>query len=219
MLWRAKSSARSYPCSDPGSQLVHVPREAGWMGSRSNKVQHRHGLPSRLGLVSRPPGSVRCSHCQWLAQIDHAEWNHIVRGETELQSVDRHFNELLQELRVAHTGVQQGIYLVTLVLSAVSAALLIAPVGYHRTVFRQRLRPQLVTTGHRYAIAGLVLLLLALVGAVQLAASFVLGPRATILAAALAGLFATFWFVVPLVHRVRHQHRPTQQDPDPPVTD
>jgi hypothetical protein len=158
-----------------------------------------------------------------------------MRDETELQSVDRHFNELLQELRVAQTGVQilfafllglaftprfpdltggqQAIYLVTLVVSAVSAALLIGPVGYHRTVFRQRLRPQLVTTGHRYAVAGLVLLLLALVGAVQLAASFVLGTWASLLAAALAGLFATLWFVIPLVHRVRHQHRPTEQVP------
>lgn len=152
-----------------------------------------------------------------------------MRGENELQSVDRHFNELLQELRVAQTGVQilfafllglaftprfpdltgsqQGVYLVTLVMSAISAALLIAPVGYHRTVFRQRLRPQLVETGHRFAIAGLVLLLLALVGAVNLAASFVLGARAALLAGALAGLFAVFWFVIPLVARVRYHHR------------
>jgi Family of unknown function (DUF6328) len=152
-----------------------------------------------------------------------------MRGESELQSVDRHFNELLQELRVAQTGVQilfafllglaftprfpdltrgqQGVYLVTLVLSAISAALLIAPVGYHRTVFRRRLRPQLVETGHRFAIAGLVLLLLALVGAVHLAASFVLGAWAALLAGALAGLFALLWFVIPLVHRVRHRHR------------
>ena len=83
------------------------------------------------------------------------------------------------------TGSQQAIYLVTLVLSAVSAALLIGPVGYHRIVFRQRLRAQLVKTGHRYAVAGLVLLLLALVGAVQLAASFVVGGWASVLAAAL----------------------------------
>src|SRR5215211_6252780 len=153
------------------------------MASHLDRGQHRHQLASQADRLIRPAGSARCPHCQWLAQIDHAEWNHIARGETELQSVDRHFNELLQELRVAQTGVQilfafllglaftprfpdltggqQGIYLVTLVLSAVSAALLIAPVGYHRTVFRQRLRPQLVTTGHRYAIAGLVLLLLA----------------------------------------------------------
>ena len=211
------------------------------MGSRSDRAQHRHRLPSQRGLLSSPPASARCPQCQWLAHIDHSEWNHVMRGETELQSVDRHFNELLQELRVAQTGVQilfafllglaftprfpdltsgqHGIYLVTLVLSAVSAALLIAPVGYHRTVFRQRLRPQLVRTGHRYAVAGLVLLLLALVGAVHLAASFVLGAWASLLAAALAGLFVTLWFVVPLVHRVRHRHRPTRPTPDPPATD
>jgi Family of unknown function (DUF6328) len=89
----------------------------------------------------------------------------------------------------------------------------IAPVGYHRIVFRQRLRPQLVTTGHRYSIAGLILLL-ALVGAVQLAASFVLGQWAALLAAALAGLFVLLWFIIPLIHRVQHQHRPTPPDPD-----
>jgi Family of unknown function (DUF6328) len=161
------------------------------------------------------------------ADQNQVEWNQVVRGETEIQAHDRQFGELLQELRVAQTGVQilfafllglaftprfadlsggqQGVYLVTLVLAAVSAALLIAPVGYHRTVFRQRLKPQLVMTGHRYAIAGLVLLLLALVGAVQLAASFVIGAWATLLAASLAGLFVLLWFVIPLVHRIRRR--------------
>jgi hypothetical protein len=211
------------------------------MSSHLEQAEHPHRRPGRPEPPRRSATSARCPQCQSPLPVDHSEWNQVMRDETELQSVDRHFNELLQELRVAQTGVQilfafllglaftprfpdltggqQAIYLVTLVLSAVSAALLIAPVGYHRTVFRQRLRPQLVKTGHRYAVAGLVLLLLALVGAVQLAASFVLGPRATILAAALAGLFATLWFVVPLVHRVRHRHRPAQQDPDSPVTD
>ena len=210
------------------------------MASHLDRGQHRHQPPSQTGRLARPAGSAHCPHCQWLAQIDHAEWNHMARGETELQSVDRHFNELLQELRVAQTGVQilfafllglaftprfaalsgaqQGVYLVTLILAAVSAALLIAPVGYHRTVFRQRLKPQLVRTGHRHAIAGLVGLLLALVGAVQLAASFILGAWATLLAAALAGLFVMLWFVIPLLHRIRHQHRPTQLDADPSST-
>jgi uncharacterized protein DUF6328 len=99
-------------------------------------------------------------HATW----DQAEWNQAVRGETELETRDRQFTELVQEPRVAQTGVQilfafllglaftprfpdlsraqQGVYLATLVLAAVSAALLIAPVGYHRTVFRQRLRPR-----------------------------------------------------------------------------
>jgi hypothetical protein len=159
--------------------------------------------------------------------LEHWQWNQAMRGETPAQAADRQFNELLQELRVAQTGVQilfafllglaftprfpdltrtqQGVYLVTLVLSATSAGLLIGPVGYHRTVFRQRLKSQLVQTGHRYAVAGLVLLLLSLVGAVQLAASFVLGPWATLLAAGLAALFATLWFLVPLLHRLRHR--------------
>ena len=152
-----------------------------------------------------------------------------MRGETELQTVDRHFTDLLQELRVAQTGVQilfafllglaftprfanlsgaeQSMYVATLVTSAISAALLIAPVSYHRTVFRQRLKSQLVSTGHRFAVVGLVLLMLALAGAVQLATSFVLGGWASLLAAALTGLFITLWFVIPLMHRIRHQHR------------
>jgi Family of unknown function (DUF6328) len=162
-------------------------------------------------------------------EVDHSDWNYVMRGETELQSADRHFNELLQELRVAQTGVQilfgfllglaftarftdlsrvqQGVYLVTLVLSAASAALLIAPVSHHRIVFRQRLKSQLVTTGHRFAVAGLVLLMLALAGGVQLAASFVLGAWASLLAAALTGLFITLWFVIPLIQRFRHERR------------
>ena len=140
-----------------------------------------------------------------------------------MQRVDRNFLELLQELRVAQTGVQilfafllglaftprfaalsdwqHGIYLGTLVCSALSAAMLIAPVGYHRMVFRRRLKYRLVETGHRYAVAGLVLLLLALVGGVDLAASTLIGAWAALLAAVLAGLFVTLWFLLPLRHR------------------
>jgi hypothetical protein len=157
------------------------------------------------------------------AQLDHAEWNLNLRGESEVQRVDRNFLELLQELRVAQTGVQilfafllglaftprfaelatwqHGVYLGTLVCSASSAALLIAPVGYHRMVFRRRLKYRLVETGHRYAVAGLVLLLLALVGGVDLAASTLIGPWASLLAAVMAGAFVTFWFLLPLRHR------------------
>jgi Family of unknown function (DUF6328) len=154
------------------------------------------------------------------ARLDNAEWNLELRGEKELQSVDRNFVELLQELRVAQTGVQilfafllglaftprfaglatwqHGVYLGTLVSSAVAAALLIAPVGYHRMVFRRRLKYELVEAGHRYAVAGLVLLLLSLVGGVDLAASTLVGPWASLLAAILAGVFVTFWFLLPL---------------------
>jgi uncharacterized protein DUF6328 len=154
--------------------------------------------------------------------LEQAEWNRQARGESDLQRVDRNFIELLQELRVAQTGVQilfafllglaftprfaalddwqHTVYLATLVCSASSAALLIAPVGYHRMVFRRRLKSRLVETGHRYAVAGLVLLLLALVGGVELAASLLIGSWAALLAAALSALFVTLWFLLPLRH-------------------
>jgi hypothetical protein len=198
------------------------------MGSDLDEGRHRHRL---VGGGDTPGDSAAadCPQCRWLAQIEHSDWNYTMRGETEVQTADRRFSELLQELRVAQTGVQilfafllglaftprfadltrvqQSVYLVTLMLSAVSAALLIAPVSYHRMVFRQQLKSQLVMTGHRYAVTGLVLLMLALVGAVHLAASLVLGAWATLLAAALAGLFITLWFVIPVIHRLRHEHR------------
>ena len=77
-------------------------------------------------------------------------------------------------------------------------------------MFRRRLKARLVETGHRYAVAGLVCLLLALVGGVLLAASLLIGPWAALLAGTLSGLFAMLWFVVPLRHRAIGQ-----EDADP----
>ena len=181
----------------------------------------------RRGILS----DAACLECVREARLDHARWNHGVRGENDLQRMDRNFLELLQELRVVQTGVQvlfafmlslaftprfatlaawqQVLYLVTLVCSASCTALLIAPVSYHRTVFRRRLKAQLVETGHRYAVAGLVLLLLTLVGAVELAVSLLLGEWATVLAAVLCIILVTLWFLVPLYHRgPQGDHRP-----------
>jgi hypothetical protein len=165
-----------------------------------------------IGMTAAGPG-----------RLDHAEWNLHLRGESEVQRVDRNFLELLQELRVAQTGVQilfafllglaftprfaglatwqHGVYLGTLVSSAVAAALLIAPVGYHRMIFRRRMKYRLVETGHRFAVAGLVMLLISLVGGVELAASILIGPWASLLAAVLTGVFVAFWFLLPLRHR------------------
>jgi O-antigen/teichoic acid export membrane protein len=169
-----------------------------------------------------------CAECDHEALVDHAEWNQRMRGENDLQRIDRNFLELLQELRVAQTGVQilfafmlglaftprfaqlpswqHLIYLLTLISAASSAALLIAPVSYHRTVFRRRLKGKLVEIGHRCALAGLVLLLLTLVGGVELAASFVLDGWSAVLAAVLTVSIAGLWFLVPLRHRHRHRN-------------
>ncbi len=147
------------------------------------------------------------------------------RGETELERWDRNFTELLQELRVAQTGVQilfaflltlpftnrfdktgeldRGVYVATLVAAAAATALLIAPVSYHRLVFRQGRKPDVVSTGSRLATLGLGCLLLAMLGAVFLAVDVVLHqPTAALIVAGLAVLYIFLWYVLPFLgHR------------------
>src|SRR5215468_1775361 len=99
------------------------------------------------------------------------------RDETEDERLDRNLGELLQELRVALPGVQvlfafllavpfqqnftkidgyqKGVYFATLLLTALSAALLIAPSAYHRLTFRYQQKHRLVFIANRLAIAGL----------------------------------------------------------------
>lgn len=167
--------------------------------------------------------------------LDHAEWNQAVRGETEQQRIDRNFTELLQEVRVAQTGVQilfafllglaftqrftelgttgDVVYLATLLLAALAAGLLIAPVAFHRLVYARRLKRQVVEVGHRCALAGLGALVLTLAGAVHLAAALVVGGLfAPLLAAGLAVVLGCLWFVLPVLSRRHHQHAP--RDPD-----
>src|SRR5256886_12309911 len=110
--------------------------------------------------------------------------------ETDVERWDRKFSELLQELRVAQTGVQvlfaflltlpftnrfekiTGIdrytYVGTVVAAALATGLLIAPVSYHRLVFRQGRKRQLVQVGSVLAPLGLGCLPLAIPGGVFL---------------------------------------------------
>jgi hypothetical protein len=148
------------------------------------------------------------------------------RSETPLERWDRNFGELLQELRVAQTGVQvlfaflltlpftnrfgqvtgleRATYVVTLVAAAAATALLIAPASYHRLVFRQGRKPQLVQVGSVLAALGLGCLLIAMLGAVFLVVDVVLGsPVAAGLTAGLAGLYVFLWYLLPFLHRAR----------------
>jgi hypothetical protein len=142
-------------------------------------------------------------------------------GETELQRWQRNFTELLQELRVAQTGVQilfafllilaftpgfregadafaQVVYLVALLSAAVAAALLIAPVAYHRLLFRRRKKPLLVRYSHRMAFGGLMLVIVSMVSAVLLATDVVLPrPAAVLVSAAIGLVFLLLWGLLP----------------------
>jgi heme O synthase-like polyprenyltransferase len=142
------------------------------------------------------------------------------RDENEAEQLDRHWLELLQELRVAQTGIQilfafllviafslpfqeagdfaHIVFAVTLVLTAMAAGLLIAPVSVHRMVYRRRLRPELVRTAARMAVGGLVLMLGSVAGGLLLALDVVL-PRQGAIAVVVGVMvwFSVFWYVVP----------------------
>ena len=149
------------------------------------------------------------------------QWSAWSRHETPLQRLDRHWTELLQELRVVQTGIQlltgilltlpfqprfaelsifqQSVYLVTLVCAVLSGGLLIAPVALHRVLFRRRARRVTVQVAHRLALIGLSLLAIALVGIVLLIFDVVLGRVAALIAAAaLALVLLGLWLLLPL---------------------
>jgi len=148
------------------------------------------------------------------------------RDETPEQRADRNLAGLLQEVRVAQTGVQilfaflltlpftnrfgavgpvaKTTYLVTLMAAATAAALLIAPVSFHRLVFRQGHKPELVRTSTVLAQLGLACLLVCVIGCVLLVVDVVTGAAwAAVLAAAVAGLYVGLWYVLPFVRRNR----------------
>jgi hypothetical protein len=147
------------------------------------------------------------------------------REETEMERLDRNLNELLQELRVAIPGVQvlfafllavpfqQGfaevnnfqrdIYFATLMCTAISAVLLMAPTAYHRLTFRYQQKRKLVFYSNRFAIAGIVFLALAMLGAITLVTDYLFSTTATLVVAGLAfAAFAGFWFALPLQRRL-----------------
>lgn len=100
------------------------------------------------------------------------------------------------------TDAQQSLYLCVLVAAVLTTLVIVAPVCYHRLLFRQGERPWLVTAAHLCCLAGLVGLGVVSAAVVYLVFDVVLGgPAAPIAAAAVALAFITLWAVVPLTLR------------------
>ena len=101
------------------------------------------------------------------------------------------------------TGFQEKVYFATLLLTAISAVLLISPSAYHRMTFRMQQKDDLVFLANKLAIAGLAFLALAMTGAIMLITDVLFGTAATIVTSALAlAMFALFWAALPLQRRV-----------------
>lgn len=138
--------------------------------------------------------------------------------------LDRNWNELLQELRVAQTGTQiltgflltlpftnrfselddrqRNLYLAVLLGSVVATGLNVAPVAYHRILFRRHRRRWLVAAANAAARAALVMLALDSAAVVLFVFDVVVDGAAAIWAAIGVLLFLLLlWGVVPLVER------------------
>ena len=138
------------------------------------------------------------------------------------ETLDRNWNELLQELRVAQTGVQiltgflltlpfterfseldrfqVTTYLVVIAGAVLTTGSVVAPVAFHRILFRHRQRRWLVESANQCARAGLLLLALTSSGVLLLVFDVVLGTGPGLVALGVALLFFTAtWVVVPLV--------------------
>lgn len=157
------------------------------------------------------------------------------RGETLDQVLDRNLNELLQELRVAFTGVQImfafllglaftqrfgeldgfaiAVYTVALLTTASATMVLLAPVSFHRIVFRRGQKAALVAVADRMLSLGIALLVPAMSSSVLLVLDVVLGRWQGFVGCtftALVGL--TTWYAMPLtIRRAGHGRRPTDR--------
>lgn len=142
------------------------------------------------------------------------------RNESREERADRNLVELLQELRVLQTGVQiifafllgvaftarfpqltdtqQDVYLAALLLSVLSAAVFATPVAVHRGLFRRGRKELIVTVSTKLALAGMLLLAMALDCVVFVLVDVVLGRvAAVVVTCAGAALFGLLWFAFP----------------------
>jgi hypothetical protein len=148
------------------------------------------------------------------------------RDETTLEQLDRNTIELLNELRVASTGIQvlfgfllivpfntgfrhissfeKTVYFVTLCCVATASVGLMAPSIQHRILFRRREKAYLVDTANRLAIISMMFLGLGLTGILVLLSDFVLGGVAPIIVGAVAAMgIGTLWFALPIGRRLK----------------
>ncbi|MET0782376.1 MAG: DUF6328 family protein [Microbacterium sp.] len=142
------------------------------------------------------------------------------RDESPSERADRNWSEVLQELRVLQTGTQiltgfllalafqpafaeldedqRIIYLVLVVLSALTTIVALAPVALHRALFQQRAKPRVVTYGHAALITALVTVSAVVVGVVGFVFDVVVDRRAAItVVIALSVVVLALWVVGP----------------------
>ena len=116
-----------------------------------------------------------------------------IRDETAAERYDRNWIDLIQEVRVAQTGIQ------VLAGFLLTIGLMVAPVAIHRFLFDRRQKDILVRVGDRMAKLGLVALGLTLVAVTTLIFDVVLSAVAGVVAGLVMLLFYTLiWAALPM---------------------
>ncbi|MGY1838830.1 MULTISPECIES: DUF6328 family protein [unclassified Modestobacter] len=146
------------------------------------------------------------------------------RGESPDEVLDRNVNEVLQEIRVTITAVQvlfaflltlpfqsrfgdlgtfgTTVYAITMISTALSTVVLVAPVSFHRMLFRRRQKSAIVAFADRSLVGGLTLLLVGIGSAVLLVLDVVLGRGPAIAVCAVIGVLGLVtWYLLPLRQR------------------
>ncbi|MEU1889911.1 DUF6328 family protein [Streptomyces pristinaespiralis] len=183
-------------------------------------------------LSAREPACPACAKrvaggCEGTGAGGHAD---TAPPESARERVNRRWTEILQETRVAQTGVQilfgfllsvaftqpfrelgtfdRTVYVLTVVLGAAATASLIAPVSIHRFLSGQRMKDEVVGAASRLMICGMVLLALT-IGCTLLLILHVVVPGllAELLVGAVMLWFVLCWYVLPLRLRRRASRR------------
>ncbi|MCM2416216.1 MULTISPECIES: DUF6328 family protein [unclassified Streptomyces] len=150
--------------------------------------------------------------------------------EDPRERVNRRWNEILQETRVAQTGIQilfgfllsvaftqrferlgdfdHRVYVVTVVLGASAIGALIAPVALHRFLAGSQMKDEVVAVAGRFMVCGMVLLALTIGCTLLLLLHTVLTDTlAEVLVGAVMAWFAAAWFLLPFVLKARSARR------------
>ena len=143
------------------------------------------------------------------------------RDETEMERLDRNWNEILQELRVIQTGTQiltgflltlafqqrftdldafqVDVYLGLVVVAAAATVLGLAPVSLHRTLFRRKAKAAIVALADRTLKVTLVVVALTLSGTILLIFDVVISRTAGVIAGIITLVVAfTTWSLLTL---------------------
>jgi hypothetical protein len=155
---------------------------------------------------------------------ERSEEDEAQRDETTPQRLDRNTIELLNELRIAGTGIQvmfafllilpfnagwkqvdgfeRTVYFITLLVVALAAFLLMAPPIHHRLLFRHGEKRFLIRVGNYMAIGGMTCLGLGFIGILVLVSDVVIGGAAPAVVGILAGaVIGGLWFALPLIRQ------------------